>query len=87
MTPPTAAVPTLRTYVGGQWLESRATTTAEVRNPATNDVIARVPRGGAEDVDRAVRAAQAAFPAWRATPPVNRVRPLFRFRELLETHF
>ncbi|MFM7230386.1 MAG: CoA-acylating methylmalonate-semialdehyde dehydrogenase [bacterium] len=87
MTLPTAAVPTLRTYVGGQWLESRATTTAEVRNPATNEIIARVPMGGAEDVDRAVRAAQAAFPAWRATPPVNRVRPLFRFRELLETHF
>jgi malonate-semialdehyde dehydrogenase (acetylating) / methylmalonate-semialdehyde dehydrogenase len=87
MTPPTTAVPTLRTFVGGQWLESRATATTDVRNPATNEIIARVPMGGAEDVDRAVRAAQAAFPAWRATPPVNRVRPLFRFRELLETHF
>src|SRR5215467_4063361 len=42
--------------------------------------------GGAEDVDRAVRAALAAYPAWRATPPVNRVRPMFRFRELLEKH-
>src|SRR5215467_11875289 len=42
--------------------------------------------GGAEDVDRAVRAALAAYPAWRATPPVNRVRPMFKFRELLEKH-
>ena len=83
----TGAAPTIKLYIGGRWVDSTAKTTAEVRNPATNELLARVPMGGSEDVDRAVKAAQAAFPAWRATPPVNRVRPLFKLRELLEKHF
>ncbi len=83
----TGAATTLKIFVGGRWLDSSAKTTAEVRNPATNGLLARVPMGGAEDVDRAVQAALKAYPAWRATPPVNRVRPMFKFRELLEKHF
>jgi len=82
-----ADAPTLSLYVGGRWVESTSRSTGEVRNPSTNELLARVPHGGAEDVDRAVKAALEAFPAWRATPPVNRVRPMFRFRELLEKHF
>ncbi len=81
------STPTLKIFVGGRWVESSSKTTAEVRNPATNALLARVPMGGAEDVDRAVQAALKAYPAWRATPPVNRVRPMFKFRELLEKHF
>lgn len=81
------SAPILKIFVGGRWVDSTAKSTGEVRNPATNELIARVPMGGAEDVDRAVRAALAAYPAWRATPPVNRVRPMFKFRELLEKHF
>ena len=85
--PGTETAPTLKIFAGGRWLDSTAKATSEVRNPVTNELLARVPLGGAEDVDRAVKAALAAFPAWRATPPVNRVRPLFKFRELLEKHF
>jgi malonate-semialdehyde dehydrogenase (acetylating)/methylmalonate-semialdehyde dehydrogenase len=85
--PQTGTAPVIELYVGGRWVESSAKTTNEVRNPATDQLLARVPMGGADDVDRAVRAALAGFPAWRATPPVHRVRPLFRFRELLEKHF
>jgi malonate-semialdehyde dehydrogenase (acetylating)/methylmalonate-semialdehyde dehydrogenase len=85
--PQTGTAPVIKLYVGGRWVESSAKTTNEVRNPATDQLLARVPMGGADDVDRAVRAALAGFPAWRATPPVHRVRPLFRFRELLEKHF
>ena len=83
----TATAPVIKLYVGGRWVESSAKTTAEVRNPATDQLLARVPMGGAEDVDRAVKAALAAYPAWRATPPVNRVKPLFKFRDLLEKHY
>src|SRR2546423_3614051 len=83
----TKAPPTLKIFVGGRWIDSTAKTTGEVRNPATNELLAKVPFGGAEDVDRAVQAALAAYPAWRATPPVNRIRPLFKFRELLEKNF
>ncbi len=82
-----ATAPTIKIFVGGRWVDSTAKTTGEVRNPATNELLARVPMGGADDVDRAVKAALAAYPAWRATPPVNRVRPMFRFRELLEKNF
>jgi len=83
----TATAPVIKLYIGGRWVESSAKNTSEVRNPATDQLLARVPMGGAEDVDRAVKAALAAYPAWRATPPVNRVKPLFKFRDLLEKHF
>jgi malonate-semialdehyde dehydrogenase (acetylating)/methylmalonate-semialdehyde dehydrogenase len=83
----TGAAPTIKIFVGGRWIDSTAKTTGEVRNPANNELLARVPFGGAEDVDRAVKAALTAYPAWRATPPVNRVRPMFKFRELLEKYY
>ena len=78
---------TLQNFIGGRWVDSPATSFGEIRNPATGDLLARVPLGGRADVDAAVAAAARAFPAWRATPPVNRVRVLFTLRELLERHF
>jgi malonate-semialdehyde dehydrogenase (acetylating) / methylmalonate-semialdehyde dehydrogenase len=77
----------LRNYVGGRWVDSRADAFFDVHNPATGDVIARTPLSTAADVDAAVAAARKAFPAWRDTPPVQRARHLFRFRQLLEDHF
>ena len=81
------AVPTVRTYIGGQWLPSAATEFGEVRDPSTDTLIARVPMGGAPDVDRAVQAALKAYPGWRATPAVNRLKPLFKLKDLFERHF
>ena len=80
------AVRTLQNYIGGRWVDSAATQFGEVRNPASDELLARVPLGGAADVDRAVQAAAKAYPAWRATPPVNRVRPLFELKDLIEKH-
>ena len=80
------SVETLSNYVGGRWVEAEASETQEVRNPATDEPLARVPLSGAADVDVAVRAAAAAFPAWRATPPQERTRPLFALRQLLVAH-
>ncbi|MBA3643411.1 MAG: aldehyde dehydrogenase family protein, partial [Chloroflexia bacterium] len=54
-------IETLHNYVGGQWIEAEATETQEVRNPATDEVLARVPLSGASDVAAAVRAAAAAY--------------------------
>ncbi len=82
-----AGVERLRNYIGGAWVPAAAGAVREVRNPASGEVLAEVPLGGDEDVDRAVRAAQAAYPAWRETPPVERARYLFRFRYLLEERF
>ena len=58
----------------------------EVFDPATGAVQARVALASADDVSAAVAAAQAAFPAWAATTPLQRARILFRFKELLEKH-
>lgn len=81
------ARPVLTDYIGGRWVASRGTELSDVFNPATGEVIAHVPLGTRADVDAAVASAKAAFPAWRATPVVERARYLFKFRELLEKHF
>src|SRR5665213_153742 len=57
-----------------------------VYNPATGEAISQIAYASAADVDRAVRAAHAAYPAWKATPVVDRVQPLYRFKSLLERH-
>ncbi|MFL5972804.1 MAG: aldehyde dehydrogenase family protein [Gaiellaceae bacterium] len=57
-----------------------------VVNPATEEAIAEVPEGTAEDADRAVEAAQRAFPAWRAVAPGDRVRLLRRLAAAVEEH-
>jgi len=49
-------------YINGQWVESTATEWLDVPNPATGEVLARVPLSGAEEVNAAVEAASAAFP-------------------------
>jgi malonate-semialdehyde dehydrogenase (acetylating)/methylmalonate-semialdehyde dehydrogenase len=71
-------------YINGQWVESTATEWLDVPNPATGEVLARVPLSGAEEVNAAVEAAAAAFPAWRRTPPEDRIQPLFKLKYLLE---
>src|SRR5690242_17506487 len=81
------SVRTIQNYVGGRWVASDATRFGEVRNPSTDALLARVPLGGSADVDRAVQAALKAYPAWRATPPVQRVKPLFKLKALMEQHF
>jgi len=82
----TAGARTLSNYVGGAWAAPIAAATQESRNPASGELLARVPLSGAEDVDAAARAARAAFPAWRATSPVKRARAVFALRELLDAH-
>jgi malonate-semialdehyde dehydrogenase (acetylating)/methylmalonate-semialdehyde dehydrogenase len=57
--------------------------TSDVFNPASGTVTGRVALAGAADVDRAVQAAQKAFPAWADAPPLRRARVMFRFLELL----
>src|SRR5262245_28951212 len=81
-----APVTTIPLWIGGQAHASRGSRFGDVTNPATGEVIRRVPFANREDVDAAVKAAADAFPAWRATPALRRARILTRFRELLEQH-
>ncbi|HET9764008.1 MAG TPA: aldehyde dehydrogenase family protein, partial [Casimicrobiaceae bacterium] len=73
-------------WIGGRAVAATTTRYGEVTNPATGEVVRHVPFANAADVDAAVKAATAAFPAWRAAPPLRRARVLMRFRELLEAH-
>jgi malonate-semialdehyde dehydrogenase (acetylating)/methylmalonate-semialdehyde dehydrogenase len=84
-TPP-AMVPILSHWIDGRPVEVLPDNTSPVFNPATGEVIARVPRGGATEVDRAVAAAKAAFPAWRDMPLIARSQLFFAFRELMWKH-
>ena len=72
--------------IGGQSVEVRGGRTAPVFNPATGAQTAEVQLAGAAEVDAAVAAARAAFPAWAATPPLRRARLMNRQRDLIETH-
>jgi malonate-semialdehyde dehydrogenase (acetylating)/methylmalonate-semialdehyde dehydrogenase len=76
----------LPNFINGEWVDSAASEWLDVPNPATGEVLARVPLAGADEVNRAVEAAAAAFPAWRRTPPEDRIQPLFKMKALLEEH-
>jgi malonate-semialdehyde dehydrogenase (acetylating)/methylmalonate-semialdehyde dehydrogenase len=81
MTAPTATR-LLDNYVAGAWTPASADAEAlDVTNPATGDVLARVPLSTAADLDAAVRAARAALPEWRAVSVIARARHLFALRE------
>ncbi|NIE66556.1 CoA-acylating methylmalonate-semialdehyde dehydrogenase [Burkholderia sp. Ax-1719] len=83
---PERAVADLTHFINGQALEATSGRFADVFNPATGAVSARVPLASVAEVDAAVAAAQAAFPAWSETPPIKRARVLFKFKELLDRH-
>ena len=72
--------------VGGYWRAAATGESLAVLNPATGQEIDRVPLSGPADVDAAVAAALAALPGWSATPVMERVRLMFRFKALLEEH-
>jgi malonate-semialdehyde dehydrogenase (acetylating) / methylmalonate-semialdehyde dehydrogenase len=70
-------------YVEGKHAAGTSGRWGDVHNPATGERSRRVAFANAGEVDRAVRAAKAAFPGWAATPPLTRARILFKFLELL----
>ena len=78
------ATRTVRNYVGGRWLEPDGDERQAVTNPATGETLADVVLSGRAEVDRAVDAARTAFPAWRATPPLERARACFELKYVLE---
>src|SRR3984957_10794851 len=78
--------PDLQNYIQGGWRRSATSEYADVTNPATAEVLARTPLSTNADVDAAVQAAADAFPAWRRTPPGERIQYLFKLKNLLEEH-
>src|SRR6266853_947020 len=86
MTVATAILTKVPNFVNGQWIESGATESVDVANPATGEVIAQTPLCNAAEATAAVEAAAAAFPEWRRTPAEDRIQPLFKLKQLLEDH-
>jgi malonate-semialdehyde dehydrogenase (acetylating)/methylmalonate-semialdehyde dehydrogenase len=77
--------PSVGNFIGGRFAAAGAQS-LDVVNPSDGSLLSRVPLSVAADVDAAVRAAAAAFPAWSATPIKERVQVFFRYRALLEGH-
>jgi len=75
-----------KVFIAGTWVDSDASETSPVFNPSDGAQIAATPMCGAAEVEKAIRAAEAAFPEWSETPSVERARLLFRFKALMDDH-
>ena len=75
-----------KNLVGGEWVDAASGETMDVINPATGETIADVPRCSAEDVDRAVAAANTALPAWLEATPKERSELLHKLADVLDAN-
>lgn len=78
-----SAATELLNYVDGQWVRSNSTNKQDVFNPATAEKIAVVPLSAAQEVDKAVQVGMAAYREWREIPVIDRIKPLFKLRDIL----
>jgi malonate-semialdehyde dehydrogenase (acetylating)/methylmalonate-semialdehyde dehydrogenase len=74
----------LKNYINGQWRESEESGFRDVLNPATGQILARVPAGSKKDIANAAESANQAWWSWRNTPASQRVQYLFRMKQILE---
>jgi malonate-semialdehyde dehydrogenase (acetylating)/methylmalonate-semialdehyde dehydrogenase len=76
----------LSNYINSSWVKSKETTTSDIINPATQEVLAKVPYGAntASDVNKAIEVAAEAFKFWSQVPVMKRVQPLYKLKQLLE---
>jgi 1-pyrroline dehydrogenase len=84
MTDVAERVKTYQQFINNEWVDSASGETLEVENPADEQVIARVQASGAEDVDRAANAAEAAFESWGKTTPQERSLALLKLADAIE---
>jgi 1-pyrroline dehydrogenase len=76
---------TYQQFINGEWVDAASGETLEVVNPANDEVVARVPKSGAEDVDRAANAAAKAFETWSQTTPQDRSLTLLKLADSIES--
>ena len=77
---------TIQNAIDGHKVTSSSRRIAPVYNPATGEQTADLPLSTVEEVNEAVAAAKKAAVGWGATPPLKRIKPMFRFKELLDRH-
>ena len=83
---PAPSLPAFGQFIGGKFVPSTSTSTVDIVNPATEEVLTQVPAGTAEDVDAAVTAAVAAKDAWAATTPRDRAAVLLKIADIIEAN-
>ncbi|MEE3155937.1 MAG: aldehyde dehydrogenase family protein, partial [Pseudomonadota bacterium] len=70
-------------YIDGKWCDADSGATLEVTNPGTGEVMGTVPKMGSDETSRAIDAAEAALPAWRAKTAGERSKILRKLYELM----
>ena len=76
----------LKPFINNEYIESKTTSYTEVYDPSLGEVIAKAPRCTRDEVEAAVAAAQAAYPAWRDTPVLKRAQLFYRLKALIDAH-
>ena len=74
----------IKNYVNGAWVESSTERFLDIENPGTGELLAQVPMTTREEVNSAVTSAKSAFEKWKEVPPTERVRYIFKLKNLLE---
>lgn len=78
------ALPVMKPYIGGEWIDSESQKFTTIYDPSTGKPIAQLPQCTAAEVEKAVAAAKAAFPAWKNTPVRTRAGIMMKLRGLIE---
>ncbi|MGG7675627.1 CoA-acylating methylmalonate-semialdehyde dehydrogenase [Pseudomonas sp. WC2] len=86
LTPNETTVQKVKLLINGEWVESQTTEWHDIVNPATQQVLAKVPFATAAEVDAAVSAAQQAFQTWKLTPIGARMRIMLKLQALIREH-
>ncbi len=73
-------------YINGQFVDSKPDRWIDVHNPATQEVVTKVPNCTQAEMERAVEAASAAFPSWSKTSPLRRQEIMFRYQNLVKSN-
>jgi malonate-semialdehyde dehydrogenase (acetylating)/methylmalonate-semialdehyde dehydrogenase len=78
--------PAIQNFINGQFVDNNTSKTLDVISPLNGSHLSTVPMSSYNDLDDAVKAAKAAFPAWSKTPIKDRVQVFFKYKTLLEKH-
>ncbi|MEJ2178150.1 MAG: aldehyde dehydrogenase family protein, partial [Gammaproteobacteria bacterium] len=81
-----AITTTLHHYIGGKKVPGTSDRAGDIYNPATGQITKQVPLASRAEVEEAIATAQAAFPAWSATPAGRRAQVMFNFRDLIRSN-
>lgn len=82
----TASVPTVKNFINGQFVESKTDKWIDLHNPATGEIVCRVPESTQEEMEEATAGCAEAFKSWRNVPVQTRARVMFKLQALIQEH-